>query len=140
MPTTKQLSIQIADQPGTLGKICRSLADGGVNILAFDSKPSVDKGQSEVRLIVDNPTTAKSVFDNQKLNYTETDVAVVKLPHRPGELSRAASKLGDANINTNYGYCGVDPNTNEPLLIFGVADAGRAAKILDEAAAAAARA
>lgn len=135
MPTTKELSIQLDDHPGTLGKICRTLADRGVNILAFQSQPLGKK--SQVRLVVDNPTTAKSVLDTQKLEYTEEPVAQVRLPHRPGELARAASKLGENQININYGYCGVDAKTNEPLLIFGVSDAGRAAKILDEAAAAA---
>ena len=137
MPTTKELSIQLEDQPGTLGKVCRTLADQGVNILAFQSTPSEGKTQSQVRLVVDNLTTAKTVLDNQKLKYTETQVAQVKLPHRPGELARAASKLGEANINIEYGYVGIEPGSNEPLLIFGVADADRAAKILDEAARAA---
>jgi hypothetical protein len=138
MPTATELSIQMDDQPGTLGKICRTLADRGVNILAFQSQPLGRK--SQVRLVVDNPTTAKSVLDKEKLEYTEEQIAHVKLPHRPGELARAAAKLGEANININYAYCGVDAKTNEPLLIFGVSDAGRGAKVLDEAAAAAARA
>jgi hypothetical protein len=137
MPTTKELSIQLPDQPGTLGKVCRTLADQRVNILAFQSTPSEGETPCQVRLVVDNPTTAKTVLDNQKLKYTETQVAQVKLPHRPGELARAASKLGEANININYGYCGIEPGSNEPLLIFGVTDADRAAKILDEAARAA---
>ena len=137
MPTTKEFSIQMDDKPGTLGKICSPLADRGVNILAIASRPLESKGKSEVRLVVDNPTTAKSVLDNQKLKYTEQQVAQVKLAHQPGELARAASKLGEANININYSYCGVEARTNEPLLIFGVADAGRAAKILDAASASA---
>src|SRR5437899_2695950 len=138
MPTTKEFSVRMEDQPGTLGTICRTLADRGVNILAFQSIPL--EGKSLVRLVVDNPTAAKSVLDTQKLTYTEAQVAQVKLPHRPGELARAASNLGEASVNINYAYCGIEPGTNAPLLIFGVADAGRAAKILDEAAAAAARA
>jgi hypothetical protein len=138
MPTTKEFSVQMEDQPGTLGKICRTLADRKVNILAFQSIPI--EGKSQVRLVVDNPTTAKSVLDSQKLKYTEAQVAQVKLPHRPGELARAATKLGEAKVNINYAYTGVEAGSNEPLLIFGVADAGRAAKILDEAAAAAAKA
>lgn len=137
MPTTKEFSIELNDQPGVLGNICGSLADRGVNILALEAQPLEGTDKSQVRLVVDNPTTLKSVLDNQKLNYTETQVAQVKLPHRPGELARAASRLGEANVNINYVYCGVDANTNEPLLIFGVADAGRAATILDEAATAA---
>ncbi len=136
MPTTKEFSVSVEDQPGTLGTICRELADRDVNILAFQSIPA--EGKSLVRLVVDNPTAAKSVLDTEKLRYTETQVAQVKLRHQPGELARAAFKLGEASININYAYCGIEPGTNAPLLIFGVADAGRAAKILDEAAAAAA--
>ena len=132
MPTTKELSVHMEDQPGALGKICRGLADRGVNILAFQSLPADRK--SLVRLVVDNPTEAKSVLDKQKIQYDETQVAQVKLPHRPGELGRAASKLGEASVNINYAYCGIEPGTNEPILIFGVTDANRAAKILDEAA------
>jgi len=137
MPTTKEFSIQMDDQPGILGKVCRPLADRGVNILAFQSQPSEGKGKCQVRLVVDDPTTAKSVLDNQKVKYTEQQVAQCKLPHRVGELARVASKLGDAKINIDYSYCGLEAGTNEPLLIFGVADTGKAAKILDEAAAAA---
>ena len=135
MPTTREFSVRMKDEPGTLGKICRGLADRGVNILAFQSC-QVDK-ESLVHLVVDKPAEAKSVLDNQKVKYTEAEVAQVKLPHRPGELTRAASKLGEAGININYSYCGIEAQTNEPLLIFGVMDAGRAAKVLDEAAKAA---
>jgi hypothetical protein len=138
MPTTREFSVRIKDRPGTLGDVCRALADRGVNILAFQSLPF--EKESLVRFVVDNPTTAKSVLDAQKLAYTETEVAQAKFSHRPGELARAASQLGEADINIQYGYCGVDPGTNAPLLIFGVAEAGRAAKILDQAAATGARA
>ena len=132
MPTTREFSVQMEDQPGALGKICRALADRSVNILAFQSLSTERK--SVARLVVDNPTEAKSVLDKQKVKYDEAKVAQVKLPHRPGELARAASKLGEASVNINYAYCGIEPGTNEPILIFGVTDANRAAKILDEAA------
>jgi len=136
MPKTKEFSVRLEDEPGTLGEICRALADSKVNILAFQSIPSEE--ESLVRFVVDNPTTAKSVLNTQKLKYKEAEVAQVRLPHRPGELARAASQLGEAEININYAYCGIEPDTNAPLLIFGVADVGRAVKILDKAAAAAA--
>ena len=132
MPKSKEFAIRMEDRPGTLGKVCRALADRGVSILAFQSLPT--GGESLVRLVVDNPTTAKTVLDTQRLNYTEAEVVQVKLAHRPGELARAASRLGDANIN--YAYCGVEAGTNAPLLIFGVAEVGRALTILEQVAAA----
>jgi len=63
----------------------------------------------------------------------------VKLSHRPGELARAAQKLGAVSININYLYCGAEPSTNAPLVIFAVAEVGKAAPLLEQAAAAASR-
>jgi hypothetical protein len=51
-------------------------------------------------------------------------------------LARAAARLGDAGINIDYGYCGIDPSTNAAMLLLGVANAGKAAKVLEQAAAA----
>jgi hypothetical protein len=135
MPATKELLIRMEDKPGTLGRTCRALADRGVNILGFHSFPI--GGESVVRLVVDNATAAKTVLEGQRLNFTEREVAQVRLPHRPGELARAAGKLGEANINIDYAYTGIEPGTNAPLLFFGVADVGKAALLLDQAAKAA---
>jgi hypothetical protein len=132
MPTAVEFAIRLDDRPGTLGNICQSLADRGVNIQAFQS--TLSEGKGLVRIVVDNPTTAKTVLDTGHMSYAEAQVAQVKLPNRPGELARAASRLGEANININYAYCGLEPSTNTPLLIFGVANVGRAVSILDQAA------
>ncbi len=132
MPTTKEFGIRMNDRPGTLGEFTRALAERGVNILALQAAPQ--EGKSLLRLITDNPTATRAVLASSRLSYAETDVAQVKLAHRPGELARAASRLGEASININYIYCGVEAGTNAPLVIFGVTDAGKAASILDQAA------
>lgn len=135
MPTTKEFTIRLGDRPGTLGKVCCALADHKVNIVAFQLVPL--EGNSLVRFVVDHPEASRKALDNEGLSYTETEVAQVRLPHRPGELARAASRLGEGDININYAYCGVDPGTNIPLVIFGVAEAEQASMILNRSAVAA---
>jgi hypothetical protein len=93
-----------------------------------------------VCIVVDKPEAAKTVLDKEGITYTEVEVAQARLQYRPGELARAASKLGEANININYAYSGVEASTRTPLIIFGVSDVGRAATILDYTGASAARA
>ena len=137
MPIAKEFIIRLEDRPGTLGKLCQALAEQSVNILAFQSFP-LENGRNSVRLILDNPGAAKTVLDSRRTDYAEAEVAKVTLTHRPGELARAAARLGDAGINIDYGYCGVDPSTNATMLLLGVADAGKAAKVLEQAAAASA--
>lgn len=135
MPTTTEFTIRQVDKPGTLGRLCQALASQNVNILAFQAFAS-EKGKSSIHLVVDNHNAAKSILDQQRADFTENQVAHVTLTHRPGALARAASRLGEAGININYGYCGAEAATNAPMLIFGVADAGKAAKVLEQAAAA----
>lgn len=87
-------------------------------------------------MIVDDLANAKTILDAQRSIYTEADVAQIALPHQPDELARAASRLGEAKININYSYCGVDPQTNSAFLVFGVAEVGKAVKILEQTTAA----
>ena len=134
MPTSKELTIHMENKPGTLGKLCKTLADQRVNILAFQSVPS--EKDSVVRMVVDNPTTAKKVLDTERLKHTETEVAQVRLPNKPGELARAATDLGGSNINIEYAYSGLD-SANAPVVFFGVKDASKAAAVLDKIAIAA---
>jgi hypothetical protein len=136
VPITKELTIRMDNCPGSLGTVCRALANRGVNIMAFQSIPS--QQTILVCIVADNPTAAQSVLDQEGIVYTEAEVVQAKLSNQPGELARAASQLAEANINIKYAYCGVEPRTNAPLVIFGTAEVGRAATILDQTAAAAA--
>jgi hypothetical protein len=134
MPTVKEFVVQIEDKPGTLGRLCQALHDRSVNILAVQSFPS--SGKSVTRFVFDDPTKARSVLDSERTSYTEADVIQVKFANRPGELARVSQKLGAASVNINYLYCGIEPNTHAPLIIFGVAEVGKAGPLLEQAAAA----
>jgi len=136
MPIVKELDIPLENRPGALAKVCKALADRKINILAFQA--STAERRSQVHLVVDNSAAAKTVLAAEGLIYAETELVQVLLPNRPGELARVAAQLGEANININYAYAGVDPRTNAPLLFFGVEEVGRAAKLLDQVAATAA--
>jgi hypothetical protein len=133
MAKAKELTVTIEDKPGALGKCFTALAERGVNILAFQSY--VEEGESLARFLVDDPAAASVVLGNLRMNYEETEVAVVRLPHRPGQLGRAASRLGEKQINIDYSYCGLEPGSTQVLVVFGVDNLTRAANLLDEVAA-----
>jgi hypothetical protein len=135
MPIIKEFTIRLEDRPGTLGKLCQTLAEENVNILAYQQFAH-DKGQGSVRLVVDNPDKTRATLDRQRADYRENDVAKVTLANRPGELARVASRLGEQGINIDYGYSGAEPGANASFLILGVADAGKALKLVEQAAAA----
>ena len=136
MAKAKEFTVTIEDKPGALGKCFLALAERGVNILGFQSY--VEERESLVRFVVDDPATAKAVLGSLHMIFEETEVAVVRLAHRPGQLGRAATRLGENKINIDYSYCGLDPGSNQVLLIFGVDNLSVAATALDEVSAKAA--
>ena len=130
MPKMKEFTVTIADKPGALGTCFHALAEGGVNILAFQS--FVEEGESLARLIVDKPAAAKAVLGQLRMIFEETEAAVVRLAHRPGELGHAAAVLGEGKINIDYSYCGLEPDSTQALVVFGVDHISKAAALLDE--------
>lgn len=130
MPKVKEFTITIEDKPGALGKCFRALGERGVNILAFQT--FVEEGESLARVLADDSESAKAVLGGLRMIFEETEVAIVTLPHRPGELGRAAARLGENQINIDYSYCGFEPGSSRALLAFGVDNLTLAAKLLDE--------
>ena len=122
-----------ADKPGALGTCFRNLAEQGVNILAFQSY--VEDRESLVRFVSDELSAARNVLGGNRMIFEETDVAVVRLVNRPGALARAATRLGEGQINIDYSYCGHEPSSTDVLLVFGVDNVTKAAGLLDVLAA-----
>lgn len=132
MARAKEFTVAIEDKPGALGKCFNALAARGVNILAFQSY--VEEGESVARMLVDNPAEANRVLGGIPMIFEETEVAIVRLPHRPGELGRAAARLGEKQINIDYSYCGIEPGAALVLLVFGVDNVSQASAALDQLA------
>jgi hypothetical protein len=130
MPKMKEFTVTIEDKPGALGKCFLALAEREVNILAFQTY--VEDRESLARLLVDDPASASAVLGGQGMIFEETEVAVVRLAHRPGELGRAASRLGERQINIDYCYCGLEPGSTQAIVVFGADNLTKAANLLDE--------
>ena len=133
MAKAKEFTVTIEDKPGALGNCFLALAERRVNILAFQSY--VEERESLVRFVADDPAGANAVLGGLRMNFEETEVAIVNLKHRPGELGRAAARLGENKINIDYSYCGSEPGSALALLVFGVDNSTKAATVLDELAA-----
>ena len=133
MPKAKEFTVTIEDKPGALGRCFLALAERGVNVLAFQSY--VEEGESLARFLVDDPASAQAVLGGLRMIFEGTEVATVRLVHRPGELGRAASRLGEHQVNIDYSYCGFEPGAPVAMLVFGVDRLTEAAALLDKLAA-----
>jgi hypothetical protein len=133
MARAKEITVTIADRPGALGNCFSALAERGVNILAVQSY--VEEGESLARFVPDDIAAAKTVLSGLHMIFEETEAAVIRVGNRPGELARAASRLGEKQINIDYTYVGQEPGSTQILVVFGVDQVTNASAVLDELAA-----
>jgi hypothetical protein len=126
----KQLSIFLENRPGLLAKVCGTLADAGINILALSIHDTVD--HAIVRLLADRPVKALLILEQLGLYILETDVVVLELDNRPGALGEIARKLARADINIEYAYCSATHSQGSGCLILKSDDQDRAIELLRE--------
>lgn len=124
----KQLSIFLENRPGGLAKICGTLAEAGVNILALTIHDTVD--HAIVRLLADRPVKALLLLEQHGLYILESDVIVMELDNRPGALAEAAQSLAHADINVEYAYCTAIDRQGTGCLILKTKEMERTIEIL----------
>lgn len=130
MPIQKQLSVFLPNRPGVMAQACSILSEAGINILAMAVHDTVDNGV--VRLIVDLPTKAVLLLEQEEFYVTEQDVLVIELENRAGALTRVAQSLAEADINISYAYCTATPNQEGGCLVLRADQLERAQELLSK--------
>ena len=130
MKITKQLSVFLENRPGALAKLCGTLSEAGINILALSVNDTVD--HAVVRLLVDNNIKALMLIEQQGLYLNEQDVVVVQVGNHPGVLAEIARKLARADINIHYAYCAATEHQPEGCLILKTENVEQTLQVLQE--------
>jgi hypothetical protein len=131
MPTATQLNLPLDNEIGTLARLCRDLAHGGVNLLAI-AAPETGRDKGGIRLVVMNRDIAVRALSKAGYLFAEEEVLFLELTNRPGALAKAIEKLARARINIRYAYATASPRTRKTAAVVAVAesDLARAAKLL----------
>ena len=126
MAVAKELSVMLENKPGALAELCSRLAEKAVNILGLMAPEQA--GTAPVRLVVNHVDTAKKIFDQLGIKYTEHDVLNVPLSDKPGALGKLTRKLADHNVNVKYAYGTILKGAGKANVILGVSDVDAASK------------
>lgn len=129
MPIEKQLSVFMENKPGHLSRICSTLAEGSINIHAMSVHDTVD--HAIVRLIVDHPTKALVILEEEGVYTITQDVVVLEIDNKPGIISMIAQKLYHADINIEYAYCTATKNQDFGCLVIKTKDPEQTLEILE---------
>ena len=128
MEKTLQLSVSMENTPGQLGRLCRVLAQSGVNIRGVSVADASDV--SIIRLVVNDPKAAQKALRDAGLCVVAQNVLIVDLQDKPGALEEMAFRLGEAGINVHYVYGTADGGKGGARLVLGVTEVDRAKQVL----------
>ena len=116
------------NRPGVLARTCSILSDAGVSILAMAVHDTVDN--AVVRFLVDHPTKALLLLEQEEYYVMEQDVVVLDISTATGELARICQSLAEADINISYAYCTATSNQENGCLVLKTDQPDRALDLL----------
>ena len=121
MAIQRELTVRLANSPGTLGRVAQVLGDERINMLAM----ALDAGGA-LRFVVDNPLHAAGALREQHYQVEERDVLYATIPNEPGALGRLVRTIADAGVNIDYAYASGIDRVSMVAVVVGVNDAQRA--------------
>ena len=115
----KQFSIFTANRLGRLHDLVALLHTHGVHVLALTVLDTTDS--AIIRLVVDDPDKARSLFEQHGFPFTESNVVVVELASA-GDLSGLMSAMLEAEVNINYLYSFIPHPDGKSLIALSMED------------------
>ncbi len=98
----KQLTIFVENKFGRVADILDILGKNGIDICALSIADTSEYGL--MRMIVSDPSKAKTLLQNSGVIVKITDAIAVPLSHTPGGLSKVMEILKAGGISVNYLY------------------------------------
>ena len=130
MEIVKQLSVYVANKPGTLSRICEELARAKINIYALTISDTTD--HAVVRMVVSDTQKALHIFELRGVLVIENNVLMIENSNKPGSLGRIADRLAKAKINIEYAYLATSPDSKHGLLILRPSKTEKALEVLSK--------
>lgn len=125
----KQFNVFVEDRVGELARVTEALAQSAINIrgLATDRLG----GRPAVKVVTDDELSTRKALSKAGFSFEESDVIVVDLIDRPGEIAKVARRAAKAGVNISSVFLIGKKDTPAALAIV-TEDAKRAEKALKE--------
>ena len=123
-----QFSVFLVNKPGVLSQIFSDLAKAKINVTSIAMMDSME--HVVLRMVVEDPSEARPVFQSLNIPVKETEVLGVTLPNRPGAAADLCERLATNHIHVGYMYCTSGVRGGKTLVVIKVPNIAKAIKVL----------
>ena len=127
MAKTKQFTISVDNQPGTVAHIAKTLGDAKVNILALLGTAQGSTGT--VQLVAEDAKKAKKALDAAGITYQETPAEQHELPNKPGALAQSLKQLAAKGVSLGSIHATAAKGGKKAVVVYTVEAAEKAATV-----------
>jgi hypothetical protein len=118
----KEITVVAKNDVGSLAAVAEALGSVGVNIEAISAYAQND--EAIFRILTNDVTTAlKTLSKIPNIRVSESEVIVLRMPNKPGELGKVTRKLANSAVNlesvyivskeNNYTEVAIKPSNND---------------------------
>ena len=99
----QDLTVILANRPGTLAEVGEVLGKAGININGICGFPC--EGRGVLHVLVDDGAGARRVLEDTGIEVSgEREVLVLEIEDRPGVFGDIARKIANAGVNVDLVY------------------------------------
>ncbi|MBQ7392949.1 MAG: ACT domain-containing protein [Lentisphaeria bacterium] len=131
MAVTRQLSLFLQNEAGSLNKACQVLAQNNINIITLSLADTREYGI--LRLLVQDQSKAQELLTQAGFVVKDTPVLVVPVADQPGGLAAILAALNKENINVLYMYAFPSGKDGKALMVFRFEEPEKALTVLENA-------
>lgn len=131
MAVTRQLSLFLQNEAGSLNKACQVLAQNNINIITLSLADTREYGI--LRLLVQDQSKAQELLTQAGFVVKDTPVLVVPVSDQPGGLAAILAALDKENLNVLYMYAFPSGKDGKALMVFRFEEPEKALTVLENA-------
>jgi len=124
----REIVIRTDDRIGVLADVSRLLSDMGINLLTVCVRPEGE--MVAIHLVTTSQTYTRDALKDAGFSVEEREVILIKLPHRPGFLSRVSEALARKGIAIGDLYATVPEGSTTGIVVFETSHNGKAVQML----------
>jgi hypothetical protein len=125
----KQITVIIENKIGALASITDILGRSGINIVSISAQGFENTGI--VRILTPDIVTATNELSKAGFNAIVSDVIILKMLDKPGELFKTTKKLSKDGVNIRSVYIIGKDNEGRTEVVIDPEDYSRALKIIN---------
>jgi hypothetical protein len=113
---SKQLSIRVGNEAGTLAKITSLISSYRINMVAICAY-AVDS-RCVVSMVTENNLHAKRLLKEKGYDVEEEDIALLSVGNQPGSLHEITDKISAAGVDLRLIYGSVEKQGQTSRIVF----------------------